>query len=77
MINAVLSYKLNALRDFLYLSRYEKYHTKRKDKKRDQQILLDYVCPRQTISKASENDIYFKFHVRKMKFTAFKCDSNF
>jgi len=31
-----------------------KYHTKHKDKRRGQQILLDYVCPRQTISKASK-----------------------
>jgi hypothetical protein len=30
------------------------YHTKHKDTKRDQQTLLDYICPRQTISKASK-----------------------
>jgi len=46
------------------------YHTKHKDKRRDHQTLLDYVFPRQTISKASKiTDL--AIHVRKIKVLAF------
>jgi len=41
------------------------YHTKHNGKKRDQQTLLDYACPRQTISKTSKITDLAKFMLEK------------
>ena len=43
------------------------YFTKHKDNNRDKQILLDYVCPRQTISKASKMTDLANFMLEKLK----------